>query len=70
MLPGNAGQSIDFSFYDVGDAAGNGTLSVLPPTDSNVEYVSTKSRIERKARSKRIMIAWSPRRRFARSGCF
>jgi Flp pilus assembly protein TadG len=36
VLPGNAGQSIDFSFYDVGDAAGNGTLSVLPPTDSNV----------------------------------
>ncbi len=36
VLPGNAGQSIDFSFYDVGDAAGSGTLSVLPPTDSNV----------------------------------
>lgn len=36
VLPGGAGQSIDFSFFDVGDAAGNGTLSVLPPGDSNV----------------------------------
>lgn len=37
VMPGNAGQNIDFSFYDVGDAAGSGTLSVLPPIDSNVD---------------------------------
>lgn len=36
VLPGGLGQSIDFSFFDVGDAAGNGALSVLPPSDSNV----------------------------------
>ena len=34
VLPGAAGQYIDFSFFDAGDAAGSGTVKVLLPTDA------------------------------------
>jgi Flp pilus assembly protein TadG len=34
VLPGAAGQSISFSYFDAGDAAGNGSIKVLPPTDA------------------------------------
>jgi Flp pilus assembly protein TadG len=33
-LPGTAGQSIEFSFFDAGDAAGSATVKVLLPTDA------------------------------------
>jgi Flp pilus assembly protein TadG len=32
-LPGAAGQYIDFSFFDAGDAAGTATVEVLPPSE-------------------------------------
>lgn len=32
-LPGAAGQYIEFSFFDAGDAAGTATVQVLPPTE-------------------------------------
>ncbi|HEX3931027.1 MAG TPA: pilus assembly protein TadG-related protein [Nocardioides sp.] len=34
VLPGAAGNFISFSFFDVGDAAGNGTITVSPPPDA------------------------------------
>lgn len=34
VLPGAAGKRIKFTFFDVGDAASNGTVSVLPPVDA------------------------------------
>jgi len=34
VLPGAAGKTLVFSFFDVGDAASNGTLTVLLPTDA------------------------------------
>lgn len=34
VLPGGAGKSISFSFFDVGDASGNGTVKVIPPADA------------------------------------
>ena len=34
-LPGTAGQYIEFSFFDAGDAAGSGTLKVLLPSDAS-----------------------------------
>lgn len=34
VLPGAAGQSISFSYFDAGDAAGAGSVRVLPPTDA------------------------------------
>ena len=33
-LPGAAGQYIEFSFFDAGDAAGNATIKALLPTDA------------------------------------
>ena len=34
VLPGAAGKTLVFKFFDVGDAASSGTLTVLPPTDA------------------------------------
>jgi Flp pilus assembly protein TadG len=34
VLPGAAGKTLVFSFFDVGDAAANGTVSVLRPTEA------------------------------------
>jgi hypothetical protein len=34
VLPGAAGKTLVFNFFDVGDAASNGTMTVLPPTDA------------------------------------
>jgi hypothetical protein len=36
ILPGNAGHTLVLQFFDVGDASQPGTISVLPPPDSNV----------------------------------
>jgi hypothetical protein len=33
VLPGAAGQFVNFSFYDAGDAASSGTVKVTPPAD-------------------------------------
>ena len=40
MLPGAAGKTLVFSFFDVGDAASNGTLTVLRPTDATGSALS------------------------------
>ena len=34
VLPGAAGQTISFSYFDAGDAAAAGSVKVLPPTDA------------------------------------
>lgn len=34
VLPGAAGKTLVFSFFDVGDAASNGTMTVLRPSDA------------------------------------
>jgi hypothetical protein len=34
VLPGAAGKTLVFSFFDVGDAASNGTMTVLRPTEA------------------------------------
>jgi Flp pilus assembly protein TadG len=36
VLPGAKGRTLVMSFFDVGDAAQAGAITVLPPTDSNV----------------------------------
>lgn len=36
VLPGAKGRNLVISFFDTGDAAAAGTISVLPPPDSNV----------------------------------
>jgi hypothetical protein len=36
VLPGAQGRTLVLNFFDVGDAAQAGTLTVLPPPDSNV----------------------------------
>ena len=36
VLPGEAGKTLVLNFFDTGDASTPGTLSVLPPSDSNV----------------------------------
>jgi hypothetical protein len=41
VLPGAAGQSISFSYFDAGDAAGTGSVKVLPPTDATGSITST-----------------------------
>jgi Flp pilus assembly protein TadG/V8-like Glu-specific endopeptidase len=41
VLPGAAGQSIAFSYFDAGDAAGNGSVKVLPPTDATGSILIT-----------------------------
>lgn len=35
VTPGSRGQTIQFSVYDVGDAASTGTVTVLPPIEAN-----------------------------------
>lgn len=34
VAPGAAGNFISFSFFDIGDATGNGTVTVTPPSDA------------------------------------
>jgi Flp pilus assembly protein TadG len=41
VLPGAAGNFISFSFFDVGDATGNGTITVKTPTDATGTIKST-----------------------------
>jgi len=41
VLPGAAGQSISFSYFDAGDAAGTGSVKVLPPTDATGSILTT-----------------------------
>ena len=36
VLPGDAGHTLIIQFFDVGDASQAGSISVLPPPDSNV----------------------------------
>jgi len=36
VLPGEAGKTLVLNFYDIGDAAQPGTLTIIPPPDSNV----------------------------------
>ena len=36
LLPGAAGRNLVLNFFDTGDAASPGTITVLPPADSNV----------------------------------
>jgi Flp pilus assembly protein TadG len=40
VLPGAAGQSISFSYFDAGDAASAGSVRVLPPTDATGSITS------------------------------
>jgi hypothetical protein len=39
---GSGGQILNVRLYDVGDAAGTGTISVLAPSDSNASFTSCK----------------------------
>jgi len=41
VLPGAAGQSISFSYFDAGDAAAAGSVKVLPPTDATGSITTT-----------------------------
>ena len=41
VLPGAAGQSISFSYFDAGDAASAGSVKVLPPTDATGSITTT-----------------------------
>jgi Flp pilus assembly protein TadG len=41
VAPGAAGQFISFSFFDAGDATGNGAIKILPPTDATGSITST-----------------------------
>jgi hypothetical protein len=41
VLPGAAGQTISFSYFDAGDAANNGWVQVLPPTDATGSILTT-----------------------------
>jgi hypothetical protein len=41
VLPGAAGQTIAFSYFDAGDAAGTGSVKVLPPTDATGSILTT-----------------------------
>jgi hypothetical protein len=40
VLPGAAGQKISFSYFDAGDAAGSGSVRVLPPQDATGSITS------------------------------
>ncbi len=40
VLPGAAGQSIAFSYFDAGDASAAGSVRVLPPTDATGSITS------------------------------
>ncbi len=41
VLPGAAGQYVSFSFFDVGDADGTGSVTVLPPGDATGSITTT-----------------------------
>ena len=41
VLPGAAGQSISFSYFDAGDAAGTGSVTVQRPTDATGSITTT-----------------------------
>ncbi|WP_158604447.1 TadE/TadG family type IV pilus assembly protein [Nocardioides mangrovicus] len=41
VLPAAAGKSMNFTFFDMGDAASSGTVTVLPPNDSNMGGTAT-----------------------------
>lgn len=41
VAPGAAGQFISFSFFDAGDATGNGAIKILTPTDATGSITST-----------------------------
>jgi Flp pilus assembly protein TadG len=41
VLPGAAGQSISFSYFDAGDAAGTGSVTVQRPTDATGSILTT-----------------------------
>jgi Flp pilus assembly protein TadG len=41
VLPGAAGQTISFSYFDAGDAAANGNVQVMPPTDATGSITTT-----------------------------
>jgi Flp pilus assembly protein TadG len=43
VLPGAAGRTLDVTFYDIGDAAGTATLTVLPPADAQMPGASAGS---------------------------
>lgn len=36
LLPGDAGHTLTLSLFDIGDGGSNGTLTIVPPPDSNV----------------------------------
>jgi len=36
VLPGEAGKTLVLNFFDIGDAAQPGTLTIIPPPDSNI----------------------------------
>jgi Flp pilus assembly protein TadG len=40
VLPGAAGRTLTINSYDTGDASGAGTISILPPSDSNISTFS------------------------------
>jgi hypothetical protein len=40
VLPGAAGNFVSFSFFDVGDATGSGTIQVTPPADATGSITS------------------------------
>jgi Flp pilus assembly protein TadG len=40
VLPGAAGNFISFSFFDVGDATGSGSITVVPPADATGSITS------------------------------
>lgn len=41
VAPGAAGQFISFSFFDAGDATGNGAIKILTPTDATGSITTT-----------------------------
>lgn len=40
VLPGSAGRILNLEFFDVGDGSGSGTITIVPPPDSNVAAFS------------------------------
>ena len=42
LMPAAAGQTLVFKFFDIGDAASSGALTVLPPTDSAISLTNCK----------------------------
>ncbi|WP_028645736.1 pilus assembly protein TadG-related protein [Nocardioides sp. URHA0020] len=42
LMPAAAGQTLVFKFFDIGDAASSGSLTVVPPTDAAVALTNCK----------------------------